>query len=139
MTNNLVDQQIDVKIKLAALWVAHFLIWSFGDILRFLSPEFLGELPISNEELLFIAPIGILQAIMIVVSVILKGKPNRYANLILGVLYFGIDIAYLTDNILNQYPAWEILLTVVYIAFDAMIIWFAYKWHKVNGQISSSS
>lgn len=121
----------DVKIKLSALWVAHFLIWSFGDILRFLHPGFMEEIletPISNANLMFVALIGIVQAAMIVVSVMLERKPNRWANMIMGTIFFLINIAFVGDLIINQNPAWEFELVAVYLVFNVLTVWHAYKW-----------
>ncbi|WP_455463956.1 hypothetical protein [Candidatus Hodarchaeum mangrovi] len=118
----------DVKIKLSALWIAHFLIWSFGDILRLLTPGFIEASATPNETLLFASFIGMGQAFMIVLSLLLEAKPNRWVNLIMGGIYTLINLGWMVDILLNQYPMWEIILTIVYLTFNALIIWHAFKW-----------
>ncbi|MHA2364904.1 MAG: hypothetical protein ACXAC7_13190 [Candidatus Hodarchaeales archaeon] len=118
----------DVKIKLSTLWIAHFLIWSFGDILRLLTPGYIEETAITNETQIFAAFIGMMQAVMIVLSIILEDKPNRWVNLVLGGLFTLINIVWMIEILIEQYPVWEILLTITYLTFNAMVIWYAYKW-----------
>ncbi|MCG3218127.1 MAG: hypothetical protein KAR35_03945 [Candidatus Heimdallarchaeota archaeon] len=122
----------DVKIKLSALWVSHFLIWTFGDMVRLIQPDGLEDViadPASNELLLFVAaPLGAIQAFMIVLSVMWERKANRRANISMGILYTLINIAHLADIIVNQLAAWEILLAVVYLTFNVLIIKHAWEW-----------
>jgi hypothetical protein len=129
-----------VKIKLSAIWVAHFLIWTFGDILRFLHPGFMEEIienPISNTNLMFIALLGIFQASMIVLSVVLEQKPNRLANIIMGSIFTLINIAHIIDLIFNKKPAWEYELAVVYLIFNILTIWYANKCRPQESQSTS--
>ena len=57
------DMKINVKIVLAALWIAHFLLWTFGDMASLLQ-EFTE--PVDNNLLLLVAvPLAIIQALMI--------------------------------------------------------------------------
>ena len=49
----------DIKIKLSVFWAAHFLIWSFGDVVSLLSTGYIEEeLPVSNDILFIAAIIG---------------------------------------------------------------------------------
>lgn len=51
-TNKEDTQMADVKIVLAALWIAHFLLWTFGDMLSLLQQ--FSE-PVDNNLLLLVA------------------------------------------------------------------------------------
>ena len=121
----------DIKIKLSALWVSHFLIWTFVDMVRLIQPSGIEDViadPATNELLLFVAaPLGAIQALMISLSVICVRKVNRPANISMGILFFLVNVAHLTDAILNE-PGWEIFLAVVYIIFNVLIIKHAWEW-----------
>ena len=119
----------DIKIKLTAFWAAHFLIWSFGDVVSLLSPGYIDEeLPVSNDTLFAAAIIGTAHAYMIIVSISLDGKQNRLVNLIGGGLFTLINIAHLVEMIIDDHPAWAIFLAIVYISISAQIVWNAFKW-----------
>jgi hypothetical protein len=122
----------DIKIKLSALWVSHFLIWTFGDMVRLIQPSGIEDViadPATNELLLFVAaPLGAIQAFMITLSVICDRKVNRPANISMGILYLLVNVAHLADIFMNQLAAWEILLTVVYLTFNVLIIKHAWEW-----------
>ncbi|MHA2364220.1 MAG: hypothetical protein ACXAC7_09700 [Candidatus Hodarchaeales archaeon] len=126
----------DVKIKLSGLWIAHFLIWSFGDIVRLLTPGYIEDTAVTNETQIIASIIGMMQALMIVLSLILEDKPNRWANLVLGGVFTLINIGWMVEILIDQQPVWEILLTIVYLTFNAMIIWYAYKWSVEENELT---
>ncbi|MHA2030303.1 MAG: hypothetical protein ACW99Q_12975 [Candidatus Kariarchaeaceae archaeon] len=120
----------DIKIKLAAFWAAHFLIWSFGDVVSLLSPGYIDEeLPVSNDTLLIAAIIGTIHAYMIIGSVTLKAKQNRLINVIFGGIYTLINIGHSVEMIVDNHPAWAIVLSFVYISISGLILWHAFNWH----------
>ena len=123
----------DVKIKLSALWVTHFLLWSFGDMLRLIQTggieKFIAE-PVADELLLFVAvPLAVIQTFMILISLMWEHKANRPANLSMGLLFIVVNMGHVVDVILNQLGIWEIQLVVVYLIFNVLVIKFAWEWH----------
>jgi hypothetical protein len=123
----------DVRIKLSVLWIAHFLIWTFGDVVRIIHPGYIQELmdePISEDLLLFVAvPLGIIQTIMILLPVMWDdGKIIRWANLAAGILFFVINVGYVIDIFVSEMPSWEYLLAVVYLLIAALVIKTAWEW-----------
>ena len=123
----------DVKIKLSALWVAVVLSYLYGDLLTFYEQGFIeeviarrgaGGMLITQEGLLGIAIFLVIPIVMVFLSVTLKDKVNRWANIILGIVYVSASLISLP---LSTY-AYYIFLGIVEAVFAALIVWYAYKW-----------
>jgi len=120
----LVDVKIDVKIVLAALWVAHFLLWSFGDMASLLQEI---TVPVDNSLLLFVAvPLAVIQALMIFFSVIGKAKVMRWVNIILALVFLLFNVGFLVEA---QF-GWQYLLGAGYVLFNGLVVWYAWSWPK---------
>jgi len=86
----LVDPKINVRIVLAALWITHFLLWTFGDMVSLLQET---TEPISNNLLLFVAaPLAVCQAFLILISLTGKPKQARCTNLFATPVYLLFNI-----------------------------------------------
>jgi hypothetical protein len=123
-SDHLEDVKINVKIILAALWAAHFLLWTFGDMASLLQE--ISE-PVEDELLLFVAvPLAVLQASMIFFSLV--GKPNvmRLANMIIGLVFVLFNLGFLSES----NAGWEFLLGTAYLLVNALVIFYAWKWPK---------
>jgi hypothetical protein len=123
----------DIKVKLSIIWIAHFLIWSFGDILRLLQPGYIADANASNDILLVASFIGTIQALMIVITILSDDRVGKWANLIVGAVFVLIDIGWVVEIITTSLPLWEGVLVIVYLAFDVLIIFLAYQW--LSGRI----
>ena len=123
-TKKEIAPKTDAKILLAALWIAHFLLWSFGDMASLLQE--LAE-PIDNNLLLFAAvPLAITQALMIFFSLVGKAKLMRWVNMIVGTVFLLFNIGFIAEAQLG----WEYLLGAGYLLFNGLIVWQAWKWSE---------
>jgi len=120
------DVKINVKIKLAAAWISHFLLWTFGDMVALLQET---TEPISNLLLLVATSLALLQTFMIIFSLIGKSKFVRWANIGVALVYMLVNIGYLSEG----GESWNYLLGIAYIVFNVLIIWYAWKWPKQEG------
>ncbi len=117
------DQKVNVRILLAAFWVSHFLLWTFGDMVSLLQHK--NPDPISNDLLLFgAAPLAIIQTLMVVFSLVGKAKFARLANLIVPIIYLLFNLGYLSEAV----DGWQYLLGIAYVMFNVLIIWTAWNW-----------
>jgi hypothetical protein len=122
MAKILDDVKINVRIILAAFWISHFLLWTFGDMVSLMQET---TEPVSNELLLFVAaPLAVIQTFMIVFSLIGKQKFARWANICVAPVFMIFNIGYLAES--GQ--SWNYLLGLVYIIFNVLTIWYAWKW-----------
>ena len=112
----------DVKIVLAALWIAHFLLWTFGDMLSLLQQ--FSE-PVDNNLLLLVAvPLALTQALMVFFSLVGKAKLMRWVNIAAALVFLLFNVGYLTE----AHVGWEYLLGLGYLLFNGLTIWYAWKW-----------
>ena len=122
----------DVKIKLSGLWVAHMLSTTYADVLRLYDPgEVAASFPMTHELMLVSAITMVTPIVMVVLSLTLKDKANRLANIIAGIFWVGYDLLMVISSMAG--PAYEIFLGIVYLVFAAPIVWYAWKWPKQEG------
>ena len=133
------DVKINVKMKLSALWVALMLIYIYADILSNFKPGaiekmmdgFMGPFPVTQGSLLSASILMMIPAVMVFLSLTLKPKVNRWANIILGVLYTFVNISLL----IGETPwIFYVSFVVVEIALTLLIVGYAWKWRKPEGQ-----
>jgi hypothetical protein len=126
------DVKINVKMKLSALWVALMLLYIYADILSLFRPGqikemiegLMGPLPVTQGSLLTASILMIIPAVMVFLSLTLRPKVNRWANIILGVLYTFVNIS----NLIGETWIYYISFGVVEIALTLLIVWYAWKW-----------
>jgi hypothetical protein len=130
--STLEDVQINVKLKLSALWITMMLLYIYADILSLFRPGeldeilkgFMGPFPATQGSLLVAAIMMMIPAIMVFLSLILKPRLNRGVNIVLGALYILVNIG----NVIGESWAYYLLFGVVEIVIASLIIWFAWKW-----------
>ncbi len=124
----------DVKIKLSALWVAGMLSGLMGGMLELFEPGLLeqimageiGGIQITHELLLGMAILMVIPPVMVFLSLTLKDKTNRWANIILSLVFIGFGLIEMQE----AKSAYVILVGIVGLVFNALIIWYAYKWEE---------
>ncbi len=130
------DVKINVKIKLTALWAAVMFLYVYGDLLGFMKLGHLEELitgkgaggiQITQVVLLGIAILMAIPGVMVFLSLILKPKVNRWANIILGIFY---TVFMLGTMLMPGAWAYYIFLGIVEIVLTVLIVWYAWKWPK---------
>lgn len=126
------DVKIKVKMKLSALWIAmmflyiyadHFSLFRTGQIEEMISGR-MGPFPVTQGSLLFASILMMIPAVMVFLSLSMKYKVNRWANIILGVLYTFVNIS----NLIGETWIYYISLGVVEILLTLLIVWYAWKW-----------
>ena len=125
----------DVKIKLSVLWL-------FGEVtlLTFLVLEFMEQgvmqgiiagdmkgLPLGPETLLFYAVSLLIPLVMAFLSLTLKDSVNRWANIILGVVFAGLYLSDLIAHLADPY-AYAILMGIASVVAQLLVVWYAWKW-----------
>lgn len=120
--SGLVDPKVSIRVLLAAFWIGHFLLWTFGDM--FSLAQEMGE-PVTSTLILFVAPTtALVQALMIVTCLVARPVYARWANMILASVYLLFNIGFFVDAT----QGWEYYLGIGYVLFTLLILWHAYKW-----------
>jgi len=121
---------VDVRIILSALWVALMFLYQQGDMQRLYSGDFIpGETELreimSPEMLWVISAITMtIPVVMIILSLTLPHNANRWANIIVAILYFVYTLIGL-----SRYPStYDRFLLIVSLGVNALTVWYAWKW-----------
>jgi len=127
---------VDVRIILSALWAARMLSSLQGDSTRFHDPVALkqlvagtSEITVTNTLLLVMSIILAVPIFMSFLSLTLKDKANRWANLIIGIFFVVFELVFLIFVYL-QAAGYEIFWGIAYLVFAALVVWYAWKWPK---------
>jgi hypothetical protein len=117
-----------VKIQLSGLWVALMLTYLLGDVLRIFSGDFkageIGGRRVGQLVWLGIAMLMVIPAVMVVLSLTLDNPVNRWANIIVAVVFFAFNLIGLPT-----YPsAYDKFLIVVGLVLNALTLALAWNW-----------
>ncbi len=139
--NNTAEKEsvkINVKLKLSALWAALMFIYIYADILSLfkagaiekMMAGFMGPFPVTQGSLLSASILMMIPAAMVFLSLTLKPKVNRWANIILGVLFTFVNVG----NLIGE-TAWIFYMSFVVaeIALTLLIVGYAWKWRNPEG------
>ena len=118
----------DVRTQLSALWVALMLTYLLGDVLRIFSGDFkageIGGMQITQKMWLGIAILMVIPIVMVFLSLTLNYPVNRWANIIAAIFFFVFNLIGLPT-----YPsAYDKFLIIVGLVFNALTVWYAWKW-----------
>ena len=136
-TTEMEVMKINVKMKLAALWVAMMLLYIYADILSLFRPGqieemiegLMGPFPVTQGSLLTASILMIIPAVMVFLSLTLGPTVNRWANVTLGVLYTLVNIS----NLIGETWAYYIFFGIIEIVLTLLIVWYAWKWTNPEG------
>jgi len=122
----------DVQIMLAAIWVVVMLIYLWGDVLRIMSGDVTpGEIegkPVTQGMWLGMAVLMLIPILMVFLSLTLDQPVNRWANIIVAVVFFGFNL-----TTLRSYPsAYDKFLLAVSLVFNALTVWYAWNWVSIT-------
>jgi hypothetical protein len=132
-------ENLALKTKLAVLWLFVAVTMSANTILYFIVPGVIDEIRAgevvgmqAGPELLLIMAMTYywVPLVMAVLSLTLKDKVNRWANIILGIFYAGFILFELIMNITTVAYPYVILMDISAIVVAALIAWYAWKWSK---------
>jgi hypothetical protein len=125
----------DWKIKISVLWlfytVAFLAVLQLGSLEPGVLQEFLstGEIEgmkITPELLLFFAILMLVPLAMAFLSLTLKDSTNRWANIIVGIVYTGFQLFALIETMAKP-SAYAVLMELTKVVVPALIVWYAWK------------
>jgi hypothetical protein len=129
--------KINGKMKLSALWVALMLLYIYADIISLYRPGQIeeaisgrmGPFPATQGSLLAASILMMIPAVMVFLSLALKPKVDRWANIILGVLYTLVNIS----NLIGVTWAFYLFFGIGEIVLTVLIVGYAWKWPNPEG------
>jgi len=117
------------------LWLIGDVAALAGGVLAIFEPDVLQQFLTTGEiegmkvgpELLLILAIGLLvPLVMAFLSLTLKNATNRWANIIVGIVWTGLSLTDL-PTYLAEPSAYAILMWLSGVAATALIVWYAWK------------
>ena len=130
------DVRISVRLKMSALWIAVLFLFAYGDIFGFFKPGQIedviaGEvsgIKITQAFLLGTSVYVAAATVMVFLSLVLRPRVNRWANIVLPPLY----IVSIVISAIGEW-AFFLLLSIVESALLLLIIWYAWTWPSMEG------
>jgi hypothetical protein len=128
------DNQIDVKLKLAALWASFMFLYAYVDIFGFFMPGTIEDILIGKVFEFQITPTFLLvvlvavtiPGLMIFLSLALPARVNRWTNIVVAILYIPFSIF----NVVGEsWPHYYFAATVEVVLL-AIVLWYAWKWPR---------
>ena len=118
----------EMRIVLSGLWVTLMLIYLLGDVLRIMSGDVTpGEMEgqkVTQGMWLGIAAFMLIPILMVFLSLTLKQPVNRWANMVVAVVFFLFNLVGLPT-----YPsAYDKFLLAVSLVFNGLTVWYAWRW-----------
>jgi hypothetical protein len=120
---------LDIRIVLSGTWITVMLLYLVGDVLRIYSGDSARIAAASDwqadpSKWLFAAIFMLIPILMVFASLVLPHTVNRWANLIVALVFF---VFVLVD--LRSYPsAYDKVLLVVSLIFNGVTMGLAWNW-----------
>jgi len=140
------DRTVNVKVKLALLWVALMFFYIYNDLFSLFQPGHVAQLVDGQLEgveftptLLFGAAVLMaFPSFMVLLSIMLKARANRLVNIIVGVFHI---LVLLGTQFVGEGQTWSYyaLYELLEALFLVLIIWTAWKWPTANSQLEGSA
>ncbi|HMK45136.1 MAG TPA: DUF6326 family protein [Methanocella sp.] len=130
------DAKIDVKLKIAALWAAVMFIFAYGDIFAYFRTGYLQDImtgTVSGNQLnqVFLMGISVYVAIpslMVFLSLVLKPQINRWANIILSLLFTAANLL----SCIGETWAYYFFMTALESVLLLAVAWYAWTWPRTD-------
>jgi hypothetical protein len=128
--------EVNIKVKLAALWTSVTLCYLYGDYFELYVPQKAASLLSGNnllnspKKLLFAAILLAIPATMVFLSILLKPKFNRILNMITGA-FFSIIMILIGISSFEAWKAFYVFYAFLESVITIIIIWTAFKWPYV--------
>jgi len=126
-------QILTLKTRLSVLWIFMAVAMSAHSVLAFMEKEMVEQMwgmEMGAGMMLFMAIFWWVPLVMAVLSVTLKDSANRWANMILGIVFTVLNIFHLVEHLTTAVSAHQILIIGSTVVVTALIFCYALKWPK---------
>ena len=128
------DINLNVKLKLAALWASFMFLYIYVDYFHLYMPGSVKDILAGKMYVFDITQVALLiglvsvtiPALMIFLSVTLSAKVNRWVNIIIAAVY----IPYTLFNLVGEAWIHMVFGAVVEVVLLLLVIRYAWKWPK---------
>ncbi len=126
MNTNKLTTGIDPKVKLSLLWIFVVLLMVYADIVSLMDPTsvirgIMAGAPLPAGGLIAGAIVMETSIAMVILSLVLNYKVNRWVTIIIGVFM-------IVQIVIGGHGPYYVFFATVEVACILLIIWFAWKW-----------
>jgi hypothetical protein len=114
----------DVKVRLSTLWVFVLFNFLYADVMALFDPGLSS--PMTQQSLLAASALMEIPIAMVVLSRVLKDRPNRWANVIAGAFMTVVQVGSLFVG--SGPTAYYVFFSAIEIACLLFIVWTAWRW-----------
>ena len=133
------DVKMNVKAKLSAAWITAMFLYVYGDFLTIFSPGMvddllagdLGGMQTTQVVLLGIAIFMAIPSFMVFLSIALKARANRWANIIVGTIYTAVALVTGFGALMGG-VLFYVFLAILEAALCMLIVRFAWMWPRTD-------
>ena len=132
------DTRIDVRLVLSALWIAMLIVFAYGDIFGLFRADVLRAaldgkmatmgITIDQMFLVFSTVYILIPTLMVVLSLVLRPRINRIANIVVALVYAVSIIA----SCIGETWVYYLLGSAVEVAFLVAIVRTAWMWPRIR-------
>jgi hypothetical protein len=131
---DLEDLRIPTQVKLAFLWATVMFMYIYVDIIGFYKPGLIADIlvgkvwvfEINDTWLLLSVLLMTVPTLMVILSLVLPAKMNRYANIGLGSFHILLALG----TAMGEINAFYMFGSAVEMVLLFMIVWIAWKWPR---------
>jgi hypothetical protein len=132
------DTRIDVKLVLSALWIAMLIVFAYVDIFGFFRADNLEAaldgkvaatgVAIDQVFLVFTTAYVLIPTLMVVLSLVLRPRVNRIANIVVALVYAVSIVAFSV----GETWAYYLLGSAVEVVLLMAIVRMAWTWPRTQ-------
>jgi len=125
-------ERLTWKIRISVLWLFMAVAMAAHNALSFMERdvvEQMWEKQMGVGMLVFTALFWLVPLIMAALSLTLKDSANRWANIVLGIVFTLLNIGHLVEH-LTPPVVHQIMILTSTVVVTALIAWYAWKWPK---------
>ena len=124
------------KIRISVLWLFMAVAMSAHSVLAFMERDVVEEMwetQMGAGMLVFMALFWLVPLIMAALTLTLEDSANRWANIVLGIIFTLLNIWHLVEHLTTAPAVHQILIIASTVVVTALIAWYAWKWPKEAG------
>jgi hypothetical protein len=132
---------VNVRIKISALWTSMLFVFAYVDLLSLYRPDFradletgeIGGFTVNQSFLLGTTIYVVIPSLMVFCALILRPRVNRIANIALGIIYALTIIA-------GAIGEWDYYIfgSAIEVALLAAVVYYAWTWPKQTPPTSTT-
>lgn len=135
------DRKVNIKVKLALMWVALMFFYIYNDVFSMYQPGHVADLVEGHIEGVQFTPLllfgaAVLMAfpsMMVLLSLTLRARANRIVNIAVGVFHI---VVLVSTQFVGEGDTWlywrlyELLEAIILV----LIIWTSWKWPSSDSE-----